>query len=497
MTKKNETDYNFIDEGNVKNTGRNKKTEKKKKNPQIMIIAAAFTGLFLCLIVYIVQYALSNQQELMNNSYNGRQQMLLSQNRRGTIYSADGDILAITTVQTDDTETREYPYGGLFAHAVGYSVNGRMGVESQANYYLIHSNAPLSVKAAAEDADDKFPGDDVYTTLDVQLQQIASTALGVYKGAILVTEPSTGKILAMVSKPDFDPNTIASEWDTLREDATSSVLLNRTTQGLYPPGSTFKMITALEYIRENPDTYQNYSFNCTGSITRGEDRIQCYHGSVHGQVDFTRSFAKSCNSSFANIGLSLDRSAFSDTLNGLLFNQDLPLSLTYNKSSVGMDADTSDSDTMQVSIGQGSVSMTPIHLNMITSAIANQGTLMEPYLIDCVKNSEGTIVKSFEPTEYGQLLTEKEASILTDLMTDVVEEGTATRLSGLSYTAAGKTGSAEYGTVKGDSHAWFTGFAPAEDPEICVTIIIEGAGSGGDYAVPIAKRIFDGYFGAE
>ncbi len=340
----------------------------------------------------------------------------------------------------------------------------------------------------------KYPGDDVYTTLNVDLQQVASTALGIYQGAIIVSEPQTGKILAMVSKPDFNPEEISDIWDELVEDKESSILLNRVTQGLYPPGSTFKIVTALEYIKENKDTYQNYSYNCTGAISRGEDRIQCYHGSVHGTVNFKRSFAKSCNSSFANIGLSLDRQLFGDTLEKLLFNQSLDLPFTTGTSRVEVSEQTSDGDMMQISIGQGTTGITPLWLNMLTCAIANEGTVMKPYVVDYVQNSAGTRIKTFSPSVYGKLMEEQEAEILRGLMTDVVEEGTASRLSGLSYTAAGKTGSAEYGTVKGDSHAWFTGFAPAENPQICVTIIIEGAGAGGDYAVPIAKRIFDAYF---
>ena len=213
-------------------------------------------------------------------------------------------------------------------------------------------------------------------------------------------------------------------------------------------------------------------------------------------MDFTRSFAKSCNTSFANIGLSLDRSSFEDTLDSLLFGQKLPVSFPYGTSRVDVAESTSEADMMQISIGQGTTSITPLQLNMITCAIANGGTLMKPYCVAYVQNSVGNKVKEFSPAAYGRLMEQEEAEILKGLMEDVVEEGTATRLKDLSYTAAGKTGSAEFGTVKGDSHAWFTGFAPVEDPQICVTIIIEGAGAGGDYAVPIAKRLFDAYFDA-
>lgn len=469
------------------------KAKRPKKNYPILFVSGFFCFLFCSLILYISYYSATHKQELINNSYNGRQEILLSQNIRGTIYANDKSVLAQTTIDAEGNEKRTYPYQNLFSHVVGYATNGRLGVESMANYYLINSNAPLSAKVASEVSGDKYPGDDVYTTLDVNLQQVASTALGVYKGAIVVTEPSTGKILAMVSKPDFNPEEIATIWDSLVADSKSSVLLNRATQGLYPPGSTFKIITALEYIKENPDSYNNYSFTCNGSITKGEDRINCYHGTVHGSVDFTRSFAKSCNTSFANIGLTLDRNAFADTLQTLMFGEELPLKFNYSKSTVQVSEATTESDMMQASIGQGTDLISPMHLNMITCAIANNGTLMRPYVIDHVENSTGNVMKQFSPDSYRQLMSEKDAGILKDLMTHVVEEGTASKLSGLSYTAAGKTGSAEYNTVKEDSHAWFTGFAPAEDPQICVTIIIEGAGAGGDYAVPIARRIFDAY----
>ncbi len=444
---------------------------------------------------YTSYYAITHQQELINNSYNGRQELLVQQNTRGTIYAAGGQILAETQTDEDEKEHRVYPYENLFAHAVGYASNGKFGIEALANYYLINSNAKLADKVASDVAGVKYPGDSVVTTLDVGLQEVAFQSLGIYKGAVIVSEPATGKILAMVSKPDYDPNKIDEIWQELIEDKDSTVLLNRATQGLYPPGSTFKIVTALEYIRENPDTYDQYTYQCNGRFTSGQDTINCYHGSVHGAEDFTKSFAKSCNASFANIGMQLDRSHFNDTLNGLLFNQELPVSFAYNKSKLTISDTTSDADIMQAAIGQGKTQITPLHLNMITSAIANQGMLMKPYMVDYVKNKEGSIIKQFNPDAYKRLLSQEEAAALTDLMKEVVESGTGTKLSGLTYVAAGKTGSAEYSSVKTESHAWFTGFAPAESPEVCVTIIIEGAGSGGDYAVPIAKRIFDEYFG--
>lgn len=481
-------------EKEVKKQNKKQHMRRLDNKPEIFVSSAFFTALFAVLVIYLSYFVATSEQDMINNSYNSRQEILLSQNYRGAIYSRDGEILAETSLDAAQNETRVYPYKNLFSHIVGYSTQGRMGVEALANYYLINTNTSLSNKVANDMAGIKNPGDNVYTTLDVQIQQVADEQLSIYKGAIVVTEVKTGKILALVSHPDFDPNEIADIWDSLLQNDSSSVLVNRATQGLYPPGSTFKIITALEYIRENPDTYGSYSFSCPGYFQSGNSKISCYHGTSHGQVDFTKSFAKSCNSSFANIGMGLDRTAFADTLDDLLFNRELPLTLTYAKSSVQVSEETTTNEMLQTSIGQGKTQITPMHLNMITCAIANKGVLMKPYVIDRVENDGGNVVKSFKPSSYGRLMEESEAEILTTLMTAVVESGTATKLKGLSYTAAGKTGSAEYNNVKGDSHAWFTGFAPAEDPEVCVTIVVEGAGSGGDYAVPIARRIFDAYF---
>lgn len=460
----------------------------------VYVLMYFFVALFLAMMGYLVWFVKNNEQTLINNSYNSRQEMLASQNYRGSIYAAGGEVLAETVFLPDGTEQRQYPYGDKFAHVVGFSTKGRTGVESQANYYLINTNIPLTQKVSNDMAGIKNPGDNVYTTLDVALQEAAYRELGTYKGAIIVTEVSTGKVLAMVSNPAFDPNEIADIWDRLVEDADSSVLVNRATQGLYPPGSTFKILTALEYIRENPDTWQDYRYTCNGHFKEGEWQISCYHGISHGKLDFTKSFAKSCNSSFANIGLSLDLARFSDTLQDMLFNQELPVSFLYAKSHISLSEEMDTPDVMQLVIGQGTTQITPLHLNMITAAVANGGVMMKPYVVDRVESANGVLVKRFSPASGIRVMSEEESLALTGLMTAVVEEGTATKISGLSYTVAGKTGSAEYSNVKGESHAWFTGFAPAEAPQICVTVILEGAGSGGDYAVPMAKRVFNAYF---
>lgn len=471
--------------------------EQKNSSKEITGITAGFVLLFVIMMGYLGFYAATHQEELLNNSYNTRQQLFAAQNQRGTIYDSKGEILAQTQIDAQGEEKRTYPYGSLFAHAVGYTDKGKTGMEAQANFYLLQSSIPATDKVKDGKSGRKNPGDSVYTTLDLSLQEAADKALGIYKGAVIAIEPSTGKILAMVSKPDFDPNKISEDWEKILSDEESGVLLNRTTQGLYPPGSTFKIVTALEYIRENPDTYQNYHFSCNGSFRDGDAVINCYHGTRHGEVDLKESFAKSCNSSFANIGLMLDRGAFAKTVDTLLFGRELPFAGVYNQSRLEIAENESNEELMQDAIGQGRTQITPIHLAMITSAIANDGVLMRPYMLSLVENAQGTKVKEFSPKKYGTLMSSEEAAVLKDYMIEVVENGTGTKLKGRSYTAAGKTGSAEFSTQKQESHAWFTGFAPAENPQIVVTVIIEGAGSGGDYAVPVARRVFDAWLGTE
>ncbi len=473
-----------------------KKQDKTQKsyNHELHIIMYLFTGLFICITVFLSAYVYFNAPKTINSSYNMRQQNLEKKVIRGNILSSGGDILAEQAMNSAHEEVRYYPFKELFAHAVGYSTHGKSGVEYSGNIALLTSNAPVNERLQHEMAGERNFGDNVVTTYDMDLQKTAFDALGVYKGAIIVMDVKTGKILAMVSKPDFDPNTVSANWAEISADIDHSPLINRATQGLYPPGSTFKIVTLLEYLRENPDSYGDFTFNCKGNFTYGDTRINCFHNSVHGKVDLQEAFEKSCNSAFANIGTELDLDSFHATAEKLLFNEELPFDISYSKGSFVLDSSSGEEEVVQSAIGQGNTLMTPAHMCLITCAIANKGMLMKPYEIDRIENYQGTVIKQYEPEEYKRLMTEVEADILKEYMVDVVQNGTGRKLKDTVYGVAGKTGSAEYGTIKGNSHSWFTGFSDPEDPDIAVTIIMEGAGSGSDYAVPMAKRIFDAYY---
>lgn len=469
-------------------------TPNPKANKSILMIAYVIVGIFVCMAGYFGYFLQVKSDSLINNSYNARLDSFADRIVRGDILSSDGNILARTKVSDDGTEIREYPFGAVFTHVVGYSDHGKSGLEALANFYLLSSHVNPVEKTMNELSDIKNPGDSVFTTLDAELQQTAYDALGERKGAVVVMEPDTGKILAMVSRPGYDPNTLASDWDMLISgDNKEAQLLNRASQGVYPPGSTFKIVTMLEYIREHPDDWRSYTFDCDGQYELGEYTISCYHGNAHGNQTLEQAFANSCNGAFASLGLELNLGGMKTLTDQLLFNAQLPVALAYSKSSYAMGTAPDTWEILQTSIGQGATQMTPLHNAMVTAAIANGGVLMKPYLIDRVENVLGEEVKKFLPASAGSLMTAAEADTLSGLMRQVVTEGTGSAVRTDDYAVAGKTGSAEFEKDR-ETHAWFTGFAPADDPQLVVTVLVEESGSGGQVAAPIARSLFDVWF---
>lgn len=464
---------------------------KKARNREYSFVSWFFVLIFVSLIGYVVYFNAVKSEDFINSPYNTRQDTFSDRVVRGAIQSSDGQVLAQTNVYEDGTEERVYPYENIFAHVVGYDSNGKSGLESEANFQLLTSNQFFLDQMKNELRGSKNMGDTVVSTLNASLQATAYNALGDRRGAVVAIEPSTGKILVEVSKPDFDPNTIAENWDWLVSDENNSSLLNRATNGAYPPGSTFKVIMALDYFRSK-GSFEGYSYLCQGSITLDEHTISCYNGTVHGQEDFYSAFASSCNCAFADMGSNMGAASMRKTAEELLFNKKLPLP-SYKKSSFTLEKNSPVPLIMQTAIGQGNTLVSPMHMALITSAIANGGVLMKPYLIDQVKSSDGEVIKTTEPEVYKKLMTINEANLLGKLMKKVVESGTASALSGRGYTAAGKTGSAEF-DENGSSHSWFIGYSNVDNPDLAVAVIVENGGTGSQAAVPIAGEIFDAYY---
>lgn len=473
------------------------KENKKNKDPNKAIynVVYIFIGLFVLAMGYFTYFIVFRSNDVINSTYNKRQDVLAKRVLRGEIHSADGQILARTVIQ-DGKEVREYPFDDMYAHVVGKYVKGRSGLEDSENIRLLTSNINPIEQMYNDLTSQKSPGDNVVTTINAMLQQVAYEAIGDYRGAVVVMEPTTGKILAMVSKPAFDPNLIEEQWEEyIKDEKEESPFLNRATQGLYPPGSTFKILTTLAYMRQNP-SFDDYVYDCDGSIKEGSMVINDYNKKGHGEVDLASSLAKSCNTSYSNIGKLLDRDQFFALTEEFLFNKNLPITMASSRSSFTLQKSYSSvKEAMQTAIGQGKTLVTPLHNLMIVSTIANGGAMMKPYVVDHVENADGGIVKTNSPELSTKPMTAQEAEYLGNMMRKVVTDGTGRKLKDLNVEVAGKTGSADQ--AKGKAHSWFVGYAPYENPEIAVSVVVESVGTGNEFAVPIARKIFEAYFNME
>lgn len=448
---------------------------------------------FAGLIGYLIYFNATQAEHIINNPYNKRQDVLANKTIRGSILASDGTVLATTITDAEGKEVRYYPKSNLLSHVIGYKERGGSGLESQLAYYLLISDCNFYTQISNSISGKKNIGNNAITTLDADLSRAAYDALDGNKGSVVIMEPDSGRILTMISSPDFNPNVIDTEWDSIVGSQTDSPLLNRATQGVYPPGSTFKIITLLEYIRENPDSYMNYKYVCDGEYELGSEKMACSGHKPHGEVDLIQSLALSCNGSFINMGLSLDIAGFEKTAQNMLFNSSLPLGMEYTQSRFELNQDSSKWEIAQTSFGQGKTLTTPIHLALITSVIANDGVLMRPYLLDRIESVDGNIVKSFKCSEYNTLMTKEESDFIEKGMKAVIEESFDWLFENSIYDVAAKSGTAQFGT-KGYEHSLFMSYSPVENPEIVVVVVLEGGENLNVHAGVVAKKIYDYYY---
>ncbi|MGP1432803.1 MAG: FtsW/RodA/SpoVE family cell cycle protein [Catonella sp.] len=451
--------------------------------------------LFVSMSAYLTYFQFLTAPGIMNNSYNKRTDIYAAYVSRGKILSSDGDVLAYTR-EEGKKSVRVYPYGDMYSHIVGRNASGKTGIEAIMNYELLSSNDNVFTRVFERINQDKNKGDSVVTTIDSKLQKSLNAALNGYHGAGVILEPSTGRVLAMVSKPDYDPNTVIADWETLSSlPQKDAKLVNRATNGLYPPGSTFKVLTALEYMNEHKD-YDKFKFDCNGIFSSGKESIVCFDRTRHGKEDLKTAFAKSCNGAFASIGLKLNKNKFTKLTEKFLYNKELPFELTTSKSSFVLNSSSGTEEILHTSIGQGKTQITPFHNALIASAIANNGMLMKPYTVEKIVTYDGKrIVNSYKPEKFARLCSKKKAETLQGFMRAVVTYGTAQKLSWIGYDIYGKTGTAEYqkedGT-KGD-HSWFMGFGDKKGKKIAISVVVEGEGRGSYSGTDVASKVFAGW----
>ncbi len=421
----------------------------------------------------------------------------------------DGERIAYSAPVADPYNyLRSYSDGDLYAAATGYYsiVFGRSGLEQTENQ-LLNGTADSLFWSRLGDlfAGREQEGASVELTIRSAIQRVARDALGDQRGAVIALDPRTGAVLAMVTSPTFDPAALATHNTSDANDAYSALLsdasgplVNRTINGdTYPPGSTFKLVVAAAALDAGytPDT-QIYAPREL-KLPQSTRTLRNYGGSACSPTDsmtLANALRISCNTAFASLGMSLGWGVVERKALEFGWRDEFQIPLIVTPS--GLPSDIDDARTAQSSIGQYDVRATPLQMAMVSAAIANGGTLMTPYLVRNARAADLRVISESTPTAYGIPLTTAQAADLTEMMIGVVNAGSgvAARIPGVSV--AGKTGTAETGRDE-PPHAWFTGFAPADNPVVAVAVIVENGGNlgseatGGRVAAPIARQVME------
>ncbi len=422
---------------------------------------------------------------------------------------------------------RYYPGGRTTSHTLGYigeigqsemqelarqgykagDMIGKSGVEKRFENWLRGKDGGKQILVNARGFQMKvlgckepLPGNNIRLTIDYRIQKLIEGEIGKRRGGIVVIDPRNGEILGLVSRPDFDPNIFTrpisnKTWSEL-SGGRHSVFTNRVIQGEYPPASTFKLVVAVAALEEGL-IGPNDLFVCKGSYQVGNRAFRCWKGRGHGAVNITEGIVQSCDIFFYQLGqrVGVERIAYYARKLGL----GSPTGIDIPGEKAGLIPTPRwkrdrfrtgwyPGDTVNMSIGQGYVLTTPIQMANAFCAIANGGTLYKPHLLDAILTPEGGLIEKTAPQIIRKLdLKPQTKKILREAFTSVVSRGTGRRSKVEGIDVAGKTGTSE--NPHGADHAWFIGFAPADSPRVCVTVLLENAGQGGSVAAPICGKI--------
>ena len=482
-------------------------------NKPLKFLTRTVFGMFLVLFFAVTMIQFVTADELRANELNGRTVKNGYKVERGSIL-VDGDPIAYSTPTGDEFRyVRQYSAGPLYAPVTGYfsHTQGMTGLEAAMNQDLSGiGNAQFFTRIMNTLNGVAPQGSSVETTIDPRAQQAAADAMAAsgFEGAVVAIEPSTGRILAQVSTPSFDPNTLSSNNDAeiitnyrqLEEDP-QRPLENRAIAGdLYHPGSVYKLVVAAAAIEDGEATPSSefanpaqLSLPQSSAVMQNASRTTCGPGD---RATLEQAIVMSCNIPIAELAMKMDRNAVPDMARAFGFEQEITTPLAVTPSASPQPAD--DAQAALSSIGQLDVRVTPLQIAMVSAGIANGGTVMRPHLVDQVITPDLRVEREFPPEELGRPISNKTADALTGIMERGVSapEGLAQKAAIPGVRVAGKTGTAENGTADDGSDLpftlWFTGFAPADDPEVAVAVVIEDGGGeaygfeGGSFDLPTA-----------
>ena len=462
---------------------------------RLYIALAAGFGLVLAMLGYWQIVAADSLNQRNDNPTAAQRDRLV---QRGRIMSADGQILASSRrgrLHGQRVYQRVYAKPTLAPHVLGYTTpeQGKTGIEASYDRYLggSYGTEPLLQRLRLRTR----RGADIHLTLDSRVQAAAQTALAGRRGAIVALVPSTGAVLAMVSEPGFDLSKVSTDFKAI-SNTDGKPLFNRAAQERYPPGSTFKVVTASAAL--DSGQYQPTSKFDDPGVFRGDGPpIRNFGGEIFGVHDLSTALTRSINTTFARIGQALGPTLMGATMTGFGFGKspaiDLPKGQAVTsgrfRSGALLANDAKDGDVSRLAIGQEALAVSPLQMALVSAAIANGGTLVRPYLVDRAVDRAGHTVFQADPKNDGTAVKATTAADIATMMGRVVDEGTGRAASIGGLSAAGKTGTAETGT-SGVNDAWFLGFAPRDRPVVAVAVVIENTpGTGGVVAAPVAAAV--------
>lgn len=443
----------------------------------------AFSVLFALLVANLTLIMVVQAKDYQNMPSNNHTIAKEARNERGTITTYDNVVLAQSVKNDQGTYDRVYPSGNLAAHVVGYASDqyGTSGIEAAYNDTLKGSqNFASWVDVLNAYTGAAMVGNDVRLTINSDIQRAAQDALEGYSGACVVLDPETGATLALASSPTYDA---ANVEDILKAGGETSALYNRATQALYPPGSTFKIVTlatALKNHTASPSTV----FSSPSQIDIGGGKVNNFNNHSYGEITLARATALSSNTVFAQLGVQIGAVSLVEGADAFGFDQTIPYELPLATSLMPDPSEMTEWETAWAAAGEpvgqhespAGPQATVMEMALTGCAIANDGTIMQPYLVDSVSNAEGKTSFTSQPSRLLQAVPADVAREVRDVLEEVVANGTGTAAQVSGTTIAGKTGTAETGKPKDDS--WFVGMGPSEDCKVVVAIVLEESGSG-------------------
>ena len=475
-------------------------------NKRAMYILLVFCVMFVTLIGYITYIEIEFGDEYINSVFNARNSAKDNAVIRGTIYDRNMKKLAYSE-DLGDKIVRKYPYNNLYSHVIGYvteDYSSRTLIEKEFNSHLIGETGINKIFNFTNlFSSKKAKGNDVILTIDHEIQNVAENAMGNFDGSIVALNVKTGEVLAMVSKPDFNPNPeiFKAQYDKFKD----STLYTRAIGVLYPPGSTFKTITSASIIENGleDETYEDLSGEFTIKSADGnqDNDYTCANEDArhaYGITDLKKAFTVSSNVYYAYMGTKLTSNQIQSTARKFMFNKNIDFDLPVKNSHFQKGKLTEAERAISV-IGQGQTEATPLHMALIAATIANDGKMPKPYIVSSVKSGFVSAYKASK-SSLGQIIPKEDAKKIKDMMLDVVNLGTGKAAAIHGINVCGKTGTSENpltalgGANSKKTHALFIGFAPYENPEIAVCVVMEHAGFGGTYAAPAAKKVLEKYF---